>query len=149
MQGGKGTGKSRDLQKKSRDFCTFLVPGPQDQGTFKVSRSCPVPSRPGTFPGLPGTGQSCWNPHINHRKLKVSILFGLILVDPAEEPLLKFIYSEKATKFCEISTVDLTIVIELLYIYVHYKKLINNVDAINRRLNERLTLTMAADDASC
>ena len=44
---------------KSRDFWTSLVPGPQDHGTFKVSRSCPVPSRPGTFPGLPGTGQSC------------------------------------------------------------------------------------------
>ena len=51
--------KSRDLRKKSRDFWTSLVPGPRDHGTFKVSRSCPVPSRPGTFPGHPGTGQSC------------------------------------------------------------------------------------------
>ena len=31
--------------KKSWDFWTSLVPGPQDHGTFKVSRSCPVPSR--------------------------------------------------------------------------------------------------------
>ena len=46
-------------KKKSQDFWTSLVPGPRDHGTFKVSRSCPVPSRPGTFPGLPGTGQSC------------------------------------------------------------------------------------------
>ena len=60
MQGKKGAGKSRDLQKKSRDFWTSLVPGPQDHGTFKVSRSCPVPFRPGTFPGLPGTERSCW-----------------------------------------------------------------------------------------
>ena len=43
----------------SRDSWTSLVPGPQNHGTFKVSRSCPVLSRPGTFPGLPGTGQSC------------------------------------------------------------------------------------------
>ena len=27
---------------KSRDFWTSLVPGRQDHGTFKVSRSCPV-----------------------------------------------------------------------------------------------------------
>ena len=27
---------------KSRDFWTSLVPGQQDHGTFKVSRSCPV-----------------------------------------------------------------------------------------------------------
>ena len=52
MQGKKGAGKSRDLQKKSRDFWTSLVPGPQDHGTFKVSRSCPVPSR-----DLPGTSR--------------------------------------------------------------------------------------------
>ena len=32
----------------SRDFSNFQVPGPQDHGTFKVSRSCPVPSLPGT-----------------------------------------------------------------------------------------------------
>ena len=46
---------------KSRDFWTSLVQvswahgttGPQDQGTFKFSRSCPVPSHP-------GMGQSCW-----------------------------------------------------------------------------------------
>ena len=47
-------------KKKSQDFWTSLVPGPRDHGTFKVSRSRPVLSRPGTIPGLPGTEQSCW-----------------------------------------------------------------------------------------
>ena len=48
----KGAGESRDLRKKSRDFWSSLVPGPQDHGTFKVSRSCPVLSRPSRdFPG--------------------------------------------------------------------------------------------------
>ena len=62
MQGKKGTGKSRDLQKKSRDFWTSLVPGPQDHGTFKVSRTCPVPSRPGKSREGPGTGRDRTGP---------------------------------------------------------------------------------------
>ena len=70
MQGKKGAGKSRDLQKKSRDFWTSLVPGPQDHGTFKVSRSCPVPFRPGTFPGLPGTERSCWKAYLSVRPIE-------------------------------------------------------------------------------
>ena len=45
-------GKSRDLQKKFRDLWTSLVPGPWDHRTFKVSKSCPVPSR-----DLPGTSR--------------------------------------------------------------------------------------------
>jgi hypothetical protein len=38
---------SRDIQGGKK--------GPGGPGTFKVSRSCPVPSCPRTFPGLPGT----------------------------------------------------------------------------------------------
>ena len=68
----KSPGSPGTFKKKSRDLWTSLVPGPRDHGTFKVSRSCtartkgplrspgPVPSRPGTFPGLPGTEWSCW-----------------------------------------------------------------------------------------
>ena len=57
MQEKKGAGKSRDLQNKSRDFWTSLVPGPRDHGTFKVSKSCPrdVPGPSRDFPGRPGT----------------------------------------------------------------------------------------------
>ena len=40
------------FKKSPRDFWTSLVPGPQDHGTFRVSRSCPVPSR-----DLPGTSR--------------------------------------------------------------------------------------------
>ena len=47
----KGPGPPGPL-KKSWDFWTSLVPGPQDHGTFKVSRSCPFPSR-----DLPGTSR--------------------------------------------------------------------------------------------
>ena len=48
----------------SRDFSNFQVPGLLDffsPGTTGPSRSLgPVLSRPGTFPGPPGTEQSCW-----------------------------------------------------------------------------------------
>ena len=44
---------------KSWDFWTSLVPGPQDHGTFKVSRSCPVQSLDlgPLVPGLPRTSR--------------------------------------------------------------------------------------------
>ena len=51
--------KGLHINLESWDLWTSLVPRPQDHGNFKVSRSCPVPSRPRTFPGLHGTGQSC------------------------------------------------------------------------------------------
>ena len=48
----KGPGCPGTFKKSPRDFWTSLVPGPRDHGTFRVSRSCPVPSR-----DLPGTSR--------------------------------------------------------------------------------------------
>ena len=56
----KEPGSPGSFEKSPGDFWTSLVLEPRDHGTFKVSRSCPVSSCPVTFPGLPGTEQSCY-----------------------------------------------------------------------------------------
>ena len=55
---------------KSRDFWTSLVPGQQDHGTFKVSRSCPVLSRDlgPLVPGLPGTSRDLFGRLFERKK---------------------------------------------------------------------------------
>ena len=82
-KGKKGTRRSRDLQKKSRDFWTSLVPGPQDHGTFRVSRSCPArttgPSKslgpvlsrpvPGPSRDFPGRDSPAGKPNRYHKEL--------------------------------------------------------------------------------
>ena len=55
---------------KSRDFWTSLVPGQQDHGTFKVSRSCPVLSRDlgPLVPGLPRTSRDLFGKLFEKKK---------------------------------------------------------------------------------
>ena len=75
---------------KSRDFWTSLVPGQQDHGTFKVSRSCPVLSRDlgPLVPGLPGTSRD---------------LFGRLLVKKKSIQRYMFFY------FCKFFLAKLSI----------------------------------------
>ena len=52
------------------------------------------------------------------RKINAKVLFeGEVWVPPLKNNGVKFIYSEKATKFCEISTVDLTVTAYVGQIY--------------------------------